>query len=98
MGNDESAIPEVISVGATDNDNTRAWYSNYGENLDLVSPGEITVLTSHATFTRKHYSAREALFVPPRALSVSSILTTTLYCLLFEYFCVLMTCVLTTLI
>ncbi len=39
MGNDESAIPEVISVGATDKDNLRTYYSNYGENLDLVAPG-----------------------------------------------------------
>jgi len=38
MGNDESAIPEVIAVGATDKDNLRAWYSNYGENLDVVAP------------------------------------------------------------
>jgi len=39
MGNDESAIPEVISVGATDRDNLRAWYSNYGEYLDVLAPG-----------------------------------------------------------
>jgi len=39
MGNDESAIPEVIAVSATDKDNLRAWYSNYGENLDVVAPG-----------------------------------------------------------
>lgn len=39
MGNDESAIPEVIAVGSTDTDNTRAWYSNYGENLDVLAPG-----------------------------------------------------------
>ena len=39
MGNDESAIPEVIAVGSTDKDNLRAWYSNYGENLDVVAPG-----------------------------------------------------------
>ena len=39
MGNDESAIPEVISVGATDKDNLRASYSSYGKNLDVVSPG-----------------------------------------------------------
>jgi len=39
MGNDESAIPEVISVGATNKDNLRTWYSNYGENLDIVAPG-----------------------------------------------------------
>jgi subtilisin family serine protease len=39
MGNDESSISEVISVGATDKDNLRAWYSNYGVNLDVVAPG-----------------------------------------------------------
>ena len=39
MGNDESAIPEVIAVGSTDKDNLRAWYSNYGEHLDLLAPG-----------------------------------------------------------
>ncbi|MBT5935636.1 S8 family serine peptidase [uncultured Sulfurimonas sp.] len=39
MGNDESAIPEVISVGATDSENLRAWYSNYGNYLDVLAPG-----------------------------------------------------------
>ncbi len=37
--NDESAIEEVIGVGATDNYNQRATFSNYGEKLDLVAPG-----------------------------------------------------------
>ncbi len=39
MGNDESSIPEVISVGSTNKDNLRASYSNYGSNLDIVAPG-----------------------------------------------------------
>ena len=39
MGNDESSIPEVIAVGATDKDNLRAYYSNFGKNLDIVAPG-----------------------------------------------------------
>ncbi len=39
MGNDESSIPEVISVGATDKYNERASYSNYGVNLDVMAPG-----------------------------------------------------------
>lgn len=43
MGNDESSIPEVIAVGATDKDNLRAWYSNYGENLDVVAPGGYSI-------------------------------------------------------
>lgn len=39
MGNDESAIPEVIAVGASDKYNLRAWYSNYGPYLDVMAPG-----------------------------------------------------------
>lgn len=39
MGNDESAIPEVISVGATNAQNLRSEYSNYGKYLDIVAPG-----------------------------------------------------------
>ena len=39
MGNDESAIPEVISVGSSDKENLRAWYSNYGRELDVLAPG-----------------------------------------------------------
>ena len=39
MGNDESAIPEVIAVGASDKENLRAWYSNFGEHLDILAPG-----------------------------------------------------------
>jgi len=39
MGNDESAIPEVIAVGASDRENLRAIYSNFGKELDIVAPG-----------------------------------------------------------
>ena len=40
IGNDESAIPEVISVSTTDEYNERATtYSNYGPNLNLLAPG-----------------------------------------------------------
>ena len=39
MGNDESAIDEVISVGASNIHNDRAWYSNYGKHLDILAPG-----------------------------------------------------------
>lgn len=35
----ESSIPEVIAVGATDRHNKRAWYSNFGKNLDIMAPG-----------------------------------------------------------
>jgi subtilisin family serine protease len=39
MGNDESAIPEVVAVGATDRENLRTYYSNFGDNLDIMAPG-----------------------------------------------------------
>ena len=39
MGNDEANIPEVISVGASDEKNDRTNYSNYGDNLDILAPG-----------------------------------------------------------
>ena len=42
-GKNESFYPaiynHVISVGATDSTNTRASFSNYGPNLDLMAPG-----------------------------------------------------------
>lgn len=36
---DESSIPEVISVGATNKDGVVTGYSNFGTNLDIVAPG-----------------------------------------------------------
>jgi len=39
MGNDESAIPEVIGVSATDKYNERTSYTNYGPELDVMAPG-----------------------------------------------------------
>lgn len=39
MGEDESAIPEVIAVGSTNKENERVWYSNYGPYLDVMAPG-----------------------------------------------------------
>lgn len=34
-----AAHPDVIAVGAVDQNKRRAWYSNYGPELDLVAPG-----------------------------------------------------------
>lgn len=39
METDEAGIENVISVGATDGNNLRATYSNYGNLLDIVAPG-----------------------------------------------------------
>jgi len=34
-----AAYDEVIAVGATQLDHTRAWYSNYGPELEIMAPG-----------------------------------------------------------
>jgi len=39
MQNDESSIKEVTAVGATDGKNLRAFYSNFGPELDIMAPG-----------------------------------------------------------
>jgi len=38
LANDESAIPEVISVGSSTEQNTRDTHSNYGGELDILAP------------------------------------------------------------
>jgi len=37
--NDESMLESVIGVGSTDEENLRAYYSNFGEGLDIVASG-----------------------------------------------------------
>lgn len=37
--NDESELPSVIGIGATNEYNRLATYSNYGSNIDLLAPG-----------------------------------------------------------
>ncbi len=39
IGNTLANIDEVISVGATNKDNLRTDYSNFGQNLDILAPG-----------------------------------------------------------
>lgn len=60
IGNDESAIPEVIAVGATNANNDRAVYSDYGDNLDVLAPGgegyETTVEHGILTLTSERYT------------------------------------------
>ena len=40
---DESMLDTVIGVGATDEDNLRASYSNFGAGLDIVAPGGYSI-------------------------------------------------------
>lgn len=39
IGNDESAIENVLGVGSTNKYNDVAFYSNYGKSVDIVAPG-----------------------------------------------------------
>lgn len=39
LSSDESMLDSVIAVGATDEDNLRAGYSNFGDGLDIMAPG-----------------------------------------------------------
>ncbi len=47
IGNDESGLESVFAVGATNKDNRRTSYSNYGRALDFMAPGgeEIGLIT-----------------------------------------------------
>ena len=49
--NDESEDKYVIGVGATDENNDVAYYSNYGSNIDILAPGgsDIGILTTKGT-------------------------------------------------
>lgn len=40
---DESSVKNIIATGATDKENLRTTYSNYGESLDIVAPGGQTL-------------------------------------------------------
>jgi subtilisin family serine protease len=41
--NDESELSSVIGVGATNEYNRLASYSNYGENIDILAPGGVEI-------------------------------------------------------
>jgi subtilisin family serine protease len=45
--------PNVIAVGATDSNDNRASFSNYGNNLDLVAPGTGTIRTTFMSAANK---------------------------------------------
>jgi hypothetical protein len=45
--------PNVIAVGATDINDNRASFSNYGNNLDIVAPGTGTIRTTFMSSSNK---------------------------------------------
>ncbi len=55
---DESMIESVIGVGASDEENLRAIYSNFGDGLDIVAPGgyNLGVTTTYDSNNSNHIS------------------------------------------
>ena len=82
----ESKLPTVLGVGATNEDNIRALYSNYGSTLDFVAPGgKYGVLTTDVTgdmginntqnLVNKNYSFRTGTsFSAPNASGVIALM------------------------
>lgn len=54
--NDESMLQAVIGVGSTDEENLRAVYSNFGEGLDVVAPGGLSlgITTTYISDDEEH--------------------------------------------
>lgn len=60
IGNDESSVEGIISVGATSSANLRAQYSSYGPELDIMAPGgEYLGITTLDLLGAKGYSEDE---------------------------------------
>ncbi|MFA4937117.1 MAG: S8 family serine peptidase [Patescibacteria group bacterium] len=60
-------LPQVITVAATDNENARAYFSNWGDKIDVAAPG-VQILSLRAAGTDMYKGARGytngANFVP----------------------------------
>ncbi|HFU74680.1 MAG TPA: hypothetical protein ENK66_00385 [Arcobacter sp.] len=56
--NDESMIKSVVGVGASDEENLRAIYSNFGNGLDVVAPGgyNLGITTTNDSDNSSHTS------------------------------------------
>lgn len=66
-----AAFPFVISVGATDNTDTVADFSNYGQGLDICAPG----VSMYSTVpTNTYTSASGTSFASPAVAGVASLL------------------------
>lgn len=77
-GTDEIVYPaaysKVVSVGAVDREGTRAAFSNYGANLDLVAPGSLIYTTSlNGSYTTASGTSVAAAFVTGSAAALWSV-------------------------
>jgi cell wall-associated protease len=63
-------LPHVIAVGAVDENNDRASYSNYGDDLDLVAPGNNVFSLNATSFSYKSGTSMAA----PHVTGLASLL------------------------
>ena len=70
-----AAYPEVIAVGATDQNNVRASFSDYGADLELVAPG-VDVLSTYKGDSYA-YGSGTSMSTPHVSGTVALMLTTT---------------------
>ncbi|MFA5630896.1 MAG: S8 family serine peptidase [Porticoccaceae bacterium] len=61
-----AALPEVITVGASDREGKRVAFSNYGQEIDLISPG-IDIVSLRARYTDTLRDIPDAPYQPGSA-------------------------------
>ncbi len=70
-----AAFPSVISVGATDQVDNKASFSNYGYTLDLTAPGVNIISTYLSTSTIGKYAAGDGTsFAAPHVTALAALL------------------------
>ena len=74
-----AAMPEVCAVGATDQQDRRAWFSNTGRHIDLVAPG-VAILSTTPTYryddpegTRKYDAMDGTSMATPHVAAVAAL-------------------------
>ncbi len=71
---DESEDPSVIGVGATDETNDVTYYSNYGENIDILAPGGTWPLRIKSTTNTGYGNVVGTSFAAPTVSGVIALM------------------------
>lgn len=66
-----AAFPETIAVGATSSDDNRSYFSNYGQSLELVAPGDDIIST---TLNGEYVSGSGTSFAAPHVAGLAGLL------------------------